>query len=446
MAQRTRRFTGVAIGERLFSGCPAATVCPRFAESAAALLGAGPIAVAAYGVASPPMQRLLVAGVCVALALLAGCGSAPRGVPTPTAAPLPRPAPPTSVSAPVAAVKAAPVASPDGRTPPSGPERDGPSADPPPDLHRVPDAEPRIEAVRPGGPNKPYEVLGQAYVPLQGDPPVVERGLASWYGAKFHGRPTSSGEIYDMYAMTAAHKTLPIPSYVRVRNPANGREVVLRVNDRGPFHAARLIDLSYTAALKLGLLAGVATVEVERITHEAIRSGAWRPAVPGDDALATTTAAPTAPTMPAPGSLNTGHATSEVMTPSGQVAASPAPATLSASANANTNASTNVSASANANANANAADPPLPTARAGTAPARGFWVQLGAFRQRSGASGLRREVEAQADWLSPLLAIFAEAQLHRLQAGPYASRDEAASVAQRLRQALQLVPLLLERR
>jgi rare lipoprotein A len=154
--------------------------------------------------------------------------------------------------------------------------RDGAEARPPADLHLVPDAEPRIEGVRPGGPNKPYEVMGRLYVPLPGDPAVVERGLASWYGVKFHGRPTSSGEVYDMYAMTAAHRTMPLPSYARVRNPANGREVVVRVNDRGPFHPDRVIDLSYTAALKLGLLAGVAPVQVERITQEEIRSGNWR--------------------------------------------------------------------------------------------------------------------------------------------------------------------------
>jgi len=164
-------------------------------------------------------------------------------------------------------------------------EQDGPGDDIPPDLLRVPDAEPRLEPPRTGGPNKPYEALGQAYVPQLGDPAVVERGLASWYGRKFHGRPTASGERYDMYAMSAAHRTMPLPSYARVRNPANGREVVVRVNDRGPFKSSRVIDLSYTAALKLGVLGGVATVEVERITQEAIRTGSWRRTA-GDPALA----------------------------------------------------------------------------------------------------------------------------------------------------------------
>ena len=111
--------------------------------------------------------------------------------------------------------------------------RDGAEARPPPNLDQVPDATPRIETVRSGGPNKPYEALGRSYVPFLDERPFVERGLASWYGRKFHGRRTSSGEPYDMYAMTAAHPTLPLPSYARVRNPANGREIVVRVKTAG---------------------------------------------------------------------------------------------------------------------------------------------------------------------------------------------------------------------
>lgn len=155
-------------------------------------------------------------------------------------------------------------------------DRDGPHPDTPPHLERVPDAQPRVEPIRVGGPNKPYVVAGRRYVPMTGDAPLREQGLASWYGRKFHGRPTSSGERYDMFAMTAAHPTMPIPSYARVRNPANGREVLVRVNDRGPFVPGRIIDLSYTAALKLGVLANVAPVVVERLTFDHIRSGRWQ--------------------------------------------------------------------------------------------------------------------------------------------------------------------------
>ncbi len=174
----------------------------------------------------------------LALGLLGACSTAPRGSTAP------------------------------GARPDSG--RDGPPAVVPPGLEQVPDAVPRLEAQRSGGPNKPYEVLGRRYAPLVGDVVWDELGQASWYGTRFHGRPTSSGEPYDMFAMTAAHKTLPIPSYVRVSNPANGREVVLRINDRGPFVDGRVIDLSYTAALKLGVLRGVAPVRVVRITHAEI--------------------------------------------------------------------------------------------------------------------------------------------------------------------------------
>lgn len=158
-------------------------------------------------------------------------------------------------------------------SPPLAPTRDGPLANTPSNLAAVPDAVPRVEPLRIGGPNKPYEVLGRRYEPMTRDLPLMESGGASWYGRKFHGKPTASGEVYDMFAMTAAHKTMPIPSYARVRNPANGREVVVRINDRGPFVDGRVIDLSYTAALKLGVLNGVAPVEVQRITQAQIRAG-----------------------------------------------------------------------------------------------------------------------------------------------------------------------------
>ena len=120
-------------------------------------------------------------------------------------------------------------------------ERDGAQASVPANLELTPDATPRIEPIRAGGANKPYEALGRWYVPVLADLPMTESGLASWYGRKYHGRSTASGETYDMYAMTAAHPTMPLPSYARVRNPANGREVVVRVNDRGPFADGRVI-------------------------------------------------------------------------------------------------------------------------------------------------------------------------------------------------------------
>lgn len=114
------------------------------------------------------------------------------------------------------------------------------------------------------GNSSPYRVLGKQYYVLKDASSYKERGTASWYGAKFHGHKTSNGEIYDLYRATAAHKTLPIPSYVRVTNLTNGRSIVVRVNDRGPFHPGRVIDLSYAAAVKLGYMElGTAQVEVE---------------------------------------------------------------------------------------------------------------------------------------------------------------------------------------
>ncbi len=151
-------------------------------------------------------------------------------------------------------------------------EGDGPGADVPPNLDAIPDATPKAEKLHPYA-NRPYTALGKNYTPLTTTGAYKERGVASWYGKKFHGQRTSSGEIYDMYAMTAAHTTLPIPSYVRVTNLANGKSVVVRVNDRGPFLHSRIIDLSYTAAHKLGIVGnGSGEVEVESLAVNDITS------------------------------------------------------------------------------------------------------------------------------------------------------------------------------
>lgn len=143
----------------------------------------------------------------------------------------------------------------------------GPSSDV--DVSRVTDAEPRYEEPRNAGNKSPYTVWGKQYrVMAHADADgYVERGIASWYGKKFHGHKTSNGETYDMYKMSAAHKGLPLPSYARVTNLDNGRSVIVRVNDRGPFHEDRLIDLSWAAAKKLDFLGkGTAQVEVAAIT------------------------------------------------------------------------------------------------------------------------------------------------------------------------------------
>jgi len=132
------------------------------------------------------------------------------------------------------------------------------------ELLRIPDAVPKVEKVTRAGNKNPYVQFGKTYHLLSQSSGYRAVGTASWYGTKFHGRNTANGEVYDMNAMTAAHKTLPIPCYVKVRNTLNNKTIVVRVNDRGPFHGNRLIDLSYAAAVKLGFEdRGTAPVEIE---------------------------------------------------------------------------------------------------------------------------------------------------------------------------------------
>jgi len=146
---------------------------------------------------------------------------------------------------------------------------DGPGADIPVNLDAIPDAVPKNEPLHRYA-NRPYVALGKTYKPLTVAGKFKERGIASWYGKKFNGERTSSGETYDMYAMTAAHPTLPVPSYARVTNLATQKSVIVRINDRGPFLNDRVIDLSYTAAYKLGILGdGSAEVKVESLAANA---------------------------------------------------------------------------------------------------------------------------------------------------------------------------------
>lgn len=187
------------------------------------------------------------------LALLAGCGTLGGGE-KPRAPSVERGEPATPAEKPAA-------------TPGKGGYYldDGPGDSPPSDIDDIPDAVPTAEPPLTRA-NRPYLALGERYTPMTAHQPYRASGVASWYGRRYHGNKTASGEVYDMYGMTAAHPTLPIPSYVRVTNPENGRAVVVRVNDRGPFKKDRLIDLSYAAAYKLRLIdQGSGPVEVEAI-------------------------------------------------------------------------------------------------------------------------------------------------------------------------------------
>ena len=148
-------------------------------------------------------------------------------------------------------------------------QNDGPADHIPVNLNLVPDAVPQEEPLIKSA-NLPYTALGMSFRPDTREKPYQATGRASWYGKQFHGRKTSSGERYDMFAMTAAHPTLPIPSYARVTNLNNGKSVVVRVNDRGPFHRNRLMDLSYAAAYRLGFIKqGSAKIAIERVWPDA---------------------------------------------------------------------------------------------------------------------------------------------------------------------------------
>ena len=151
---------------------------------------------------------------------------------------------------------------------------------------KIPDAVPKVEPRSKLGNMRTYEVFGKRYYVLDSSDGFTQKGIASWYGPKFHGKKTSNWETYDMYAMTAAHKTLPLPSYLEVKNLENSRKIIVRVNDRGPFHDNRVVDLSYTAAIKLGMIAeGTALVEIRAINPRTHRGGGspivTRPGKPG---------------------------------------------------------------------------------------------------------------------------------------------------------------------
>jgi rare lipoprotein A len=247
---------------------------------------------------------------------------------------------------------------------------DGPGDQPPPNLDQVADAQPRVEPIK-ASTARPYTVFGQSYVPMAQLAAYKARGTASWYGKRYHGQPTSSGEIYDMYAMTAAHPTLPIPSYARVTNLRNGKSVVVRINDRGPFHSDRLIDLSYAAAYKLGIItSGRDLVEVESI-------------IPAEERQ------------------------SRDSTPAAE--------------------------------NAAAAPEPIDPEPAGA------YVQLGAFSTRQNAQSFLLRARSELGWLAQNMALYGREGLYRVHAGPYADRDAATRIAERIEQSSELRPVIILR-
>ena len=216
--------------------------------------------------AGPSGYKLLFAGLVAAVLTLAGCSTTPPVAGTSEIQPQPESAP----------GKSAVVQKRGG----AYYKDDGPGDNPPANLDDIPDAQPRAEPLHRFA-NRPYNVFGADYVPAKAVMPFRQLGRASWYGKRFHGKPTSSGEPYDMYSMTAAHPTLPIPSYARITHRASGRSVVVRINDRGPFHKGRIMDLSYAAAHRLGYVnVGSAEVEVEAIVPDGVEMVATEKPVP----------------------------------------------------------------------------------------------------------------------------------------------------------------------
>jgi rare lipoprotein A len=345
------------------------------------------------------MRQLLPLAVLLALA---ACGSAPPKKP----ASLPKSAPMVSPRAQEPGVPALPPAN-SGRG--AYYQDDGPGDNPPPNLMQVPDADVRNDPLLPRS-NRPYTVFGKVYTPIPNDQPLTQRGLGTWYGKKFHGQKTSSGEIYDMYKMTAAHTTLPIPSYARVTNVSNGKSVVVRINDRGPFHSTRVIDVSYTAALKLGLLAnGSMQLEVTRIMpdeNEQILAARKR----GDTMMLA------AADKPKGG-----------MSADGANAGPPKPV-LSAAAPVEIEAMM-------LGAAAGSGEAPVATP--------GYYLQLGAFGRADNAELMRtRLVEAGS---GDVFEVVQNGSVFRIYGGPFATRQEAAQAALRLPSALKLKPIIVQR-
>jgi rare lipoprotein A len=249
-----------------------------------------------------------------------------------------------------------------------------------------------------------------------------QKGVASWYGKMFHGRKTSSGDSFDMYAMTAAHPSLPIPSYVRVTNLSNGRTAVVRINDRGPFHAGRIIDLSYAAAYKLGYAdQGQANVEVALVLPEEVAFVQPGRPVPPIRKLKSPIVAPV------------------------QVAARPvhvAPA---------------VAAVASEPLRATAVEPPAPSVQLAAVPVAApvarvaerttgqVFLQLGAFATPLTAEQFKGFVEHELKWLKESVSVLASEGKYRLQLGPFPSAPEARSIAERIATTLKLKPYVVQR-
>jgi rare lipoprotein A len=382
------------------------------------------------------LQRkpLLNLTALAAALVLVGCGSAPVATER-----MPRP-----VQIPPSVIKPPTVKKTDPSLPALPPansgrggyyQDDGPGDAPPANLADTPDADVRNDPLLPRS-NRPYVVFGKTYTPITNEEPYTQIGIGSWYGKKFHGQRTSSGELYDMYKMTAAHPTLPIPSYARLSNMVSGATVVVRINDRGPFHANRAIDVSYTAALKLGLLGkGSHELKIERILPEEIErmlatreglSGSTKPRLtpPSKDRLPSSD--PGAPAAPKPSVTAKMIDTPLVLTPSAPggsvVPVSAPPGDIEALMLAD-------------RAPAAYATPDSPAA------AGGFYLQLGAYSRAENAEAMRGKLGGKFS----IMEVVQGGSVFRLFGGPFATRQEAQQAAQGLPSSLGLKPIVVQR-
>ena len=279
-------------------------------------------------------------------------------------------------------------------------EGDGPGANAPANIDAIPDAVPKIEPLHRYA-NRAYNALGKTYTPLTVTGIFKQRGIASWYGKKFNGERTSSGEIYDMYAMTAAHPTLPLPSYARVTNLANQKSVIVRINDRGPFINDRIIDLSYTAAHKLGITGnGSAKVEVESITP---------------NVSVNTIAASTVQSQPLENSAAASLVTAPAVAASAVIAAPVAAAPVVA--------------------------PPVASASPASSDT-GVYLQLGAFKTQEAAETYLAKMRSELSDNGKQLKLSTKDGLVRVHIGPYANQSEARSSAESMEEKLGFKPMV----
>ncbi|VVC85591.1 septal ring lytic transglycosylase RlpA family protein [Sideroxydans sp. CL21] len=315
------------------------------------------------------MQIKLLLILLAALAMTA-CSTTKPGEKEQSAAPIV-----DAIAGPSGKSASAPPATGGGYLPGDGPGTDAPN------LDNIPDAVPKAEPLHRYA-NRPYTALGKTYTPLQTTGNYKERGIASWYGKKFNGQRTSIGETYDMYGMTAAHPTLPIPSYARVTNVANGKSVIVRINDRGPFLHERIMDLSYAAAYKLGFVnTGSAEVEVESIATGA-NAPVTNPVETAAVNIEPITVAPIAPVATA-----------------------------------------------------------IPVDTVGSSKGKIF-LQLGAFKSAQGAESFLAKMNAELGDNGKELKLYEKNGLTRVHLGPYANESEARDAASKLASKLGFKPFV----